>query len=84
MAQKLLSASGAIKGTKDVRVYHLVLSGTANATATLKIGGSGGSATGPVVRTLANTSVEVHFPGGVLCDYITLSGAGVNCWVSFS
>lgn len=84
MAQKLLSASGAIKGTKDVKVYHMVLSGTTNATAVMKLGGSSGTQDGPTVRALANDTVECSFPGGIRCDYVTLAGTSVNCWISFS
>jgi len=85
MANKLLAASGAVySGTTKRKVYHVHLSGTANATAVFLTGGSGGSAVSPVIRVLANESGEFCFPGGILCDYVTLTGAGVNCWISYS
>lgn len=85
MAQKTMTASGNIIAANTIRkVYKVVLSATANATATFMIGGAAGAQNGPVVRVLANDTAECCFPGGVVADYVTLSGAGVNCWIDFS
>jgi hypothetical protein len=85
MASKLLTESGVVKsGTNKRKVYHVHLSATADATAVFKAGGTGGTAVSPVIRVLANESIECSFPGGITCDYVTLTGAGVNCWVSYS
>lgn len=85
MANKLLTASAVVhSGTTKKKVYHVHLSGTANATCVLKTGGTAGTAVSPVIRVLANESGEFCFPGGITCDYVTLTGTGVNCWVSYS
>lgn len=85
MANKTLTASGVvISGTSKRKIYHVVASATANFTVTFTTGGAGGDQVGPVIRGLANDTIEVSFPGGVLADYVTLSGAGINCWISYS
>lgn len=84
MAQKTLSASASIKGGETKKVYHIVLSGTGNSSAVFKYGGASGTANGPTVLAIANDTTECSFPGGIVCDYVTLAGTGVSCWISFS
>ena len=84
MAERTLNVSGVIKETnKKAKVYQVVISGMTKSTATFKLGGSDGAQVGPVIRAIENGTAECTFKGGLKCDYVMLTGTGVNCWLRY-